>query len=192
MEDKNMERIKIGLCGLLVILIFTGCATTAGNTPASKRQAVIDMRNTALKDLYNERPGARTKITAAPGYAVFSNFDIALFMISGGAGYGAVTPKGGKPVFMNMGQLGVGLGWGVTDFRAIFVFHDKATMNKFINEGWEFGANADAAAKAGDKGVAIGGEVVLDGITIYQLTETGLALRASVRGTKYWKDSGLN
>jgi hypothetical protein len=64
-------------------------------------------------------------------------------------------------------------------------------MNKFINEGWEFGANADAAAKAGDKGIAIGGEVVLDGITIYQLTETGLALRASVRGTKYWKDSDL-
>ena len=187
-----MERIKIGLCGLLVVLIFTGCATTAGNTPTSKLQAVIDMRNTALKDLYNERPVAKTEIAAAPGYAVFSNFDIALFFVSGGAGYGAVTPMGAKLVFMNMGQLGVGLGWGVTDFRAVFIFHDKMTMNKFINEGWEFGANADAAAKAGDKGVAIGGEVVLDGITIYQLTESGLALRSSVRGTKYWKDSGLN
>lgn len=192
MENRKMERIKIGLCGLLAVLIFTGCATTGGNTPASKRQAVIDMRNAALKDLYNERPGVKAKIAAAPGYAVFSNFDIALFFVSGGAGYGTVTPKGGRSVFMNMGQLGVGLGWGVTDFRAIFVFHDKATMNKFINEGWEFGANADAAAKAGDKGVAIGGEAVLDGITIYQLTETGLALRASVRGTKYWKDSSLN
>ena len=54
-------------------------------------------------------------------------------------------------------------------------------MNKFINEGWEFGANADAAAKAGDKGVAVGGEVVLDGITIYQLTESGLALRPRLK-----------
>ena len=186
-----MERIKAGLCGLIITLIFSGCATTAGNTPASKRQAVIDMRNTALSDLYNERPGAKAKIAAAPGYAVFSNFDIALFFISGGAGYGVVNPKGAKPVFMKMGELGIGLGLGVTDFRAIFIFHDKTTMNKFINEGWEFGANADAAAKAGDKGIAIGGEVVLDGITIYQLTETGLALRASVRGTKYWKDSDL-
>lgn len=33
---------------------------------------------------------------------------------------------------------------------------------------------------------------MLDGITIYQLTESGLALRASVRLTKYWKDTGLN
>jgi hypothetical protein len=29
-------------------------------------------------------------------------------------------------------------------------------------------------------------------MAIYQLTETGLALRANVRGTKYWKDSSLN
>ena len=187
-----MERIKIGLCGLIIALIFSGCATTGGNTPQAKRQSVIDMKNTTLSDLYKERPGARAKIAAAPGYAVFSNFDIALFLISGGAGYGVVTHKGGKSVFMKMAQLGIGLGLGVTDFRAVFIFHDKATLNKFINEGWEFGANADAAAIAGDKGVSIGGEVVLDGITIYQLTESGLALRATVRGTKYWKDDDLN
>jgi hypothetical protein len=65
-------------------------------------------------------------------------------------------------------------------------------MNKFINSGWEFGAQADAAAKASDKGAAVGAEVVIDGITIYQLTESGLALQATVKGTKFWKNDKLN
>jgi hypothetical protein len=33
---------------------------------------------------------------------------------------------------------------------------------------------------------------VFDNITIYQLTESGLALQATVKGTKYWKDDALN
>jgi len=49
--------------------------------------------------------------------------------------------------------------------------------------------NPDAAAKAGDKGGAVGGEILLDGVTIYQLTEHGLALQATLKGAKYWKDS---
>jgi len=66
-------------------------------------------------------------------------------------------------------------------------------MNNFIESGWQFGAHADAAAIADDKGVgAVGGEVVIDNITIYQLTKTGLALQATIKGTKYWKDDELN
>ena len=65
-------------------------------------------------------------------------------------------------------------------------------MDKFINEGWEFGADADVAAKAGNKGGALGVEALLDGITVYQLTESGLAVQATIKGTKYWRDNNLN
>jgi hypothetical protein len=34
--------------------------------------------------------------------------------------------------------------------------------------------------------------MVVDGITIDQLTETGVALQATIKGTKYWKDDELN
>lgn len=93
---------------------------------------------------------------------------------------------------MNMGEAGIGLGLGVKDFRAVFIFHDRETMSSFVNSGWEFGAHADAAAKAGDKGGAVGGEILLDGVTIYQMTESGLALQATLKGTKYWKEHELN
>jgi hypothetical protein len=61
-------------------------------------------------------------------------------------------------------------------------------MNQFIESGWELGGHADAAAKASDKVAALGGKILLDTVTIYQITESGLALQATVKGTKYWKD----
>ena len=187
-----MERIKFGLYSLVIVFILSSCATTSGTTPQTKRQAVLAMKNETLSDLYKVRPGAKAEIAKAPGYAVFSNVNINVIFASFGGGYGVVLNKGAKPVFMKMGEVGIGFGLGVKDFRAVFIFHDKATLTKFVNSGWEFGAQADAAAKAGDKGAAVGGEVVLDGITIYQLTESGLALQATVKGTKYWKDDSLS
>ena len=187
-----MERIKFGLYSLVIVFILSSCATTSGTTPQSKRQAVLAMKNETLSDLYKVRPGAKAEIAKAPGYAVFSNVNINVIFASFGGGYGVVERKGANPVFMKMGEVGIGFGLGVKDFRAVFIFHDKATLTKFVNSGWQFGAQADAAAKAGDKGAAVGGEVVLDGITIYQLTESGLALQATVKGTKYWKDDSLS
>ncbi len=192
MENKIMERIKFGLYSLVIVFILSSCATTSGTTPQTKRQAVLAMKNETLSDLYKVRPGVKAEIAKAPGYAVFSNVNINVIFASFGGGYGVVQHKGAKPVFMKMGEVGIGFGLGVKDFRAVFIFHDKATLTKFVNSGWEFGAHADAAAKAGDKGAAVGGEVVLDGITIYQLTESGLALQATIKGTKYWKDDSLS
>ncbi len=187
-----MKRVKIGLCSLVITLILSGCATTGGTTPEGKRQAILSMKNETLSALYKVRPEAKAQIAAAPGYAVFSNANVNIIFASFGGGYGVVSGNKTKPVYMKMGELGIGLGLGVKDFRAIFIFHDQATMKRFVDSGWEFGAHADAAAKASDKGAAVGGEVLLDGITIYQLTESGLALQATVKGTKYWKDDELN
>ena len=151
------------------------------------------MRSEVLAELYKIHPKARAEVAAAPGYAVFSNVNINIIFASFGGGYGVTqNNKTGKPTFMKMGEVGIGLGLGVKDFRAVFIFNDRAVLEKFINSGWEFGGHADAAAKAGDKGAAVGGEALIDGITIYQITQSGLALQATVKGAKYWKDDELN
>ena len=85
------------------------------------------------------------------------------------------------------------MGMGVKDVRAVFIFRNKGVMTDFVEKGWEFGGQADAAAKTGDKGAAVGGEAYADtDIIIYQLTEAGVALQATIAGTKYWKDEDLN
>ena len=188
-----MQRMKIGLCYLAITFMLSGCSTTGGNTPPAKRQAILSMRDHVLSDLYKVRPQAKSEIASAPGYAVFNNANIYLLLVSFGGGHGVVKDnKTGKNTFMKMGQAGIGLGLGLKDFRAVFIFNKRPVMEEFINKGWEFGGQADAAAKAGDKGAALGGEAVFSDITIYQLTESGLALQATVQGTKYWKDDDLN
>ena len=187
-----MNRISIIICIALSIVI-TGCSTTAGITPAEKRQSILAMKNNVLEDLYKLKPDVKSQISKAPGYAVFSNVNVKIIFASFGGGYGVVkNNKTGKHTFMKMGEVGVGIGLGAKDFRAVFVFHKAETMKRFIEHGWTFGAQADAAAKASDKGAAVSGEATIDNITIYQLTKSGLALQATIKGTKYWRDDSLH
>jgi lipid-binding SYLF domain-containing protein len=188
-----MQRSIFSFLALFMVLVLSGCATTGATTADQKRQAILSMKQEVLSDLYKAHPGARSKIVKAPGYAVFSNANINVVLASFSGGEGVVKNTAtGKHTFMRMGEVGIGFGLGVKDFRVVFVFHDHDTMQNFIANGWEVGAHADAAAKAGEKGGAVGGEILLDGVSIYQLTESGLALQATVKGTKYWRTSELN
>ena len=97
---------------------------------------------------------------------------------------------------MAMGSLGGGVGFGGKDLSVVFIFKNADVMKKFIDSGWQFGGEADATAKAGDKGAAAAKEGAADTganvFEIYQMTDTGVALQATVAGTKYWKDKELN
>ncbi len=187
-----MNRVMISIA-MIFFVLSTACSTTAVKTPVEKRQALIDMRNQVLSDLYKVKPDVKAQINSAAGYGVFSNANINLVFASFGGGHGVVRDnQSGKNTFMKMGEAGVGLGIGAKDFRVIFVFHSRDALTQFVDTGWAFGVNADAAAKASEKGGAVGGEATFDNITVYQLTESGLALQATIKGTKFWQDSELN
>ena len=62
-----------------------------------------------------------------------------------------------------------------------------------MNSGWELGGQTSVAAKSGDKGGSLQGALpIAPGVWLYQLTEAGLALELTVKGTKYYKDDDLN
>jgi lipid-binding SYLF domain-containing protein len=135
----------------------------------------------------------KDKVKKAAGYAVFSNVGVNLILASFAGGKGVVVDKKGKETFMQMGSAGVGIGLGVKDFRALFVFTEREKLEQFIERGWDFSGQADAAAKSDDKGAAIAeAGTVLPGVEVYQLTKNGIALQATLQGTKYWRDKDLN
>jgi lipid-binding SYLF domain-containing protein len=107
-----------------------------------------------------------------------------------------VVDKGGKETFMAMGSLGGGVGLGAKDLSVVFVFKNADVLKKFVETGWQFGGEADASAKAGEKGTAASKEAGADTggnlFEVYQMTDTGVSLQATVAGTKYWKDKDLN
>ena len=152
------------------------------------------MRTKTLTRLYEVHPGAKTRIERAAGYAVFSNVNVNIILLSAGVGYGLARDKAtGKDTYMKMGSAGLGLGLGVKDFRGVFIFDTKDKYEWFVNQGWDASGQADAAAKTANSGGAWAGAVdVAPGIHLYQITEAGLALQATIQGTKFWKDSDLN
>jgi lipid-binding SYLF domain-containing protein len=187
----------VKLCKYLsfMFLGFTllGCAGHSGDTVSQQRKAVTEMRSQVLDELFVLKPSVEQQILSSAGYAVFDNTNVNLLLASFGGGYGVVKNNAtGGQTYMKMAEVGLGLGAGVKDFRIVFVFHNQAVLERFVTQGWAFGAQADAAAKAGDKGGAAGGEVTVDNMTIYQITKNGLALQATIKGTKYWPDEQLN
>jgi lipid-binding SYLF domain-containing protein len=205
----------------IAILAIAGCAAPKGGNPDAKREYVRQMHDDTLQLFYNARPALRRTIQHASGYAVFSNLDVGVFIVQTGHGYGiAHNNLTGDDTYMRVAELGAGLGLGIKDFRAVLVFHNAGSYQRFVDTGLEFGVMADVAAMAGgDKGLAAGtqgqfgsagrsvgaaGAVgvgqanpatsgsVGSGVEIYELTKNGLALRAALAGTKYWKDGGLN
>ena len=165
----------------------------AKGTLEEQQAEVRTMRDQVLADLYRRDASLREKINRAEGYAVFSNVGVNLIFASVAGGKGIVVDRRGKETFMKMASGGFGLGLGVKDFRAVFVFKTKPKLAQFIETGWDFGAQADAAAQSGEKGGAAAGAVtVLPDVDVYQITKNGVALQATLQGTKYWRDADLN
>ena len=178
---------------LAATLLAAGWAS-AKDSPAKKREKVRTMASQTLADLYKLHPAAQGAVQKSAGYAVFSNLGVNLLVLSTAHGSGlAVNSQNKQETFMKMLSAGVGIGAGVKDFRAIFVFETEKALTEFINSGWDAGGQADAAAKAGKEGGAYSGATsVAPGVWVYQITKNGLALQATLQGTKYSKDDDLN
>jgi lipid-binding SYLF domain-containing protein len=125
---------------------------------------------------------------------IAANNGVNLFLLSTASGWGIVRDqKTGRDTYMKMYSAGLGPGLGVKDFHGVFVFTSESALEQFVEDGRDASAQADAAAKAEDKGDAWAGAVnVAPGIRLYQITQTGLALQATIQGTKFWKDDELN
>jgi lipid-binding SYLF domain-containing protein len=186
-------RIRTIATGLAVILLAANFAS-AKDSPDKKRDKTRKMADKTLQQLYKLKPTARAAIQKSAGYAVFDNMGTNLFLLSTARGSGiAIDTSSKQETFMKMISAGAGLGLGVKDYSVIFVFENDKAFNDFLNSGWSGSAQADAAAKAGDKGGAYSGaEEVADGVWVYQITKNGLALQLTLQGTKYYKNDDLN
>jgi len=161
---------------------------------AKKQKDIREIAQDTLQRLYKVDPRAKSAVTGAAGYAVFSNLGVKILVAGSGNGKGiAVNNKSKRETFMKMLEVQAGLGVGVKKFSVIFVFDNEKALSSFVNSGWQLGGQATAAVKNGDKGASLEGAVsVSDGVWMYQLTDKGLALEITAKGTKYYKDDDLN
>ena len=190
---KSLFATVLTLCALC---LFVGCSSSPKNqeeADAAKNE-VRAMASQNLDKLESLAPGTKKAIESAYGYAAFSNFGMKILVAGGGHGEGvAVSRSPHTETFMKMAEIQAGLGMGVKKFRLVWVFTTEDSFNGFVNKGWEFGGQATAQAQKDEKGAGLAGALAVGpGVYLYQITDTGLALELTVKGTKYYKDSGLN
>ena len=193
-----MRRKTLFLWAVVLIAVMgISSLASAGMTEKEKKAAQQDvqkMANETLNRLYKTQPKAKQAVAKAAGYAVFSNFGLKIFVAGSGQGTGlAVNNRTKSVTYMKMLEVQAGLGFGVKKFKLVWVFENQKDLNNFINSGWELGGQAGASAKTGDTGRALEGAMsVSPGVWLYQLTDDGLALELTAKGTKYYKDDELN
>jgi lipid-binding SYLF domain-containing protein len=182
------------IASMLVLALLSASTCVRADDDEKKREKNRKTSAEVLTALYKAEPASKAAIEKAAGYAVFANMGVHVLLLSTAHGSGlAVNNKTKQETFMKMISVGGGLGLGVKDYDVVFVFETEKALTQFLDSGWEGSGEADAAAKAGDKGGAYSGAMqVAPGVWVYQITKKGLALQLTLQGTKYSKDDDLN
>lgn len=173
------------VCGLALSLTLGGCASSPKPSPTvpaalleqsssassesplsekaqlEQRQAVFQMRNDALNQLFKLRPAVRDEIIGAAGYGVFEvNGLNAVLADAHGRGVVFDRASGGKPTYMQMTRTSIDAGGTLSPYWQVLVFDDPQRLSQFIAAG----ASSDAASDSS--------------IKVYRLSSRGVSIQA--------------
>jgi len=161
------------------------------STPAATRAKLDAMAEATLERLFAEQPDSRDLFDRSVGYAVFDKREASFYVV---AGYGrgvAVDVQTGERVYMRMATTGAGMGFGLGGFASqlVILFQDRATLERFINQGLD--ATAEVGTMAGEEKerLALGFN---EGKAVFVLTGKGWKIAGKLTGSRYWPDATLN
>jgi len=186
-----MKKIFVALTVLLCLLT----ATTALAKSADEQRAEINaLHDKTLKNLYEKFPHASRVINECYAYATLSNTGIKLGIFGDAHGRGvAINNITGERVYLKMAEQAVGIGLGVKEYDLIFLINTPDAWANFLSGKIQFSAEADVAANDSTTGIAIeGAAYVAPGVWVCQMTTKGIALEATVKGIKIYRDKKLS
>lgn len=190
-----MKKMMTWMLAVLMVCMMTATAMAASQEKVQKERAKIDELSVkALQNLYTKVPSAERVIENCYAYATLSNTGIKLGIFGDAHGRGvAINNTTGERVYLRMKEMGIGLGLGVKEYDLIFVMGTEEAWNTFISGDIKFASSAEASASDGQEGGSVeGASIAAKGVWVYQMTKKGLALDASIKGTKIYGDKDLN
>jgi lipid-binding SYLF domain-containing protein len=155
---------------------------------AEKRTEINQMSKDTLAEL-RQNANASDLLSKAYGTAVFDTTKGGLIVTGAGGTGVAMHKNGSQPIYMHMGEGGVGLGAGVEKYKLVILFENKEIYDKFVDGAWTAGASAEAAA-----GRSGAGQVAKfnNGVAVYHLNDKGVIAQVDVTGVKFWPSDKLN
>lgn len=186
---KFFAALTVFLC-----LVTASTVSAARQSVVEQQQKINELHDKTLAKLYEKYPHARRVINECYAYATLSNSGVKVLFVGSSHGRGlAVNNRTGERVYLRMKELSAGLGLGAKEYDLVFLLNTREAWDNFIIGKTRFGAAASVSADDGVTGGSIeGAEYVAPGVWLFQMTTKGLALEATLKGTKIYKDKKLN
>lgn len=186
---KFFAALTVFLC-----LVTASTVSAARQSVVEQQQKINELHDKTLAKLYEKYPHARRVINECYAYATLSNSGVKVLFVGSSHGRGvAINNRTGERVYLRMKELSAGLGLGAKEYDLVFLLNTREAWDNFIIGKTRFGASAEASANDGVTGGSIeGAEYVAPGVWLFQMTTKGLALEATLKGTKIYKDKKLN
>jgi hypothetical protein len=175
-----------GMAVLTVVLLafMTACAGGLVGSKEKKLAYFDNLERDTLARLIKEQPKVQKELDESVGYLVAEQDVVKVPMVGWASGAGvAVEKAGGKRTYLRIPELQFGLGWGGRVQKIVLVFQDLDKFRDLADGKWHAGVEAEAAAKAGDVGVAGSGgttDLLKKGFSTYVLTDAGVSGTATV------------
>ncbi len=178
----NMKKnlIQLVLKSVLVFVFASVWTVSSGQTDKDKK--LIEDSKKGIKDFTHTDSLMKKRFKNDYGYVVFPNVGKGAVGVGGASGGGIVYEKGVIIGKAQMTQVTVGFQFGGQAYREVVFFEDKATLDRFKENKFEFSAQVSAvAAKAGASADA----KYANGVLIFTQQKGGLMYEASVGGQKF-------
>lgn len=161
----------------IYIFLLGSCTSTelSSGNPEQRRQAILEMREEVLDELYRKDPATQSEINNAAGFGVFSDVRVNVGLAEIGRGMGIVKNNlTGQDVYMRREIRGAGLSIGKSTRNSVIVFRSEDALFDFVEYG-----ELDISEKT-------------ENVEIYSIRGSGFALGIIAKEYHHNKDSQLN
>jgi lipid-binding SYLF domain-containing protein len=180
MKYHTTVRSRVATCALLFVVALAPRATFAASAAEIDREVT-----TALKNLYEQSPAAKTLGETAKGVLVFPRIVKGGFIVGGEYGNGALRKDGRTSGYYNTAAASYGLQAGVQSFGYALFFMDDASLAYLDkSRGWEIGAGPSVVVFDEGMGKSIGTTASREGVIAFIFGQKGLMAGIGLKGAK--------
>ena len=177
MKKNNMMRLSI------ILLAFTVLVMPATlKAQDSKDNKIVEDSKEAKAEFTKSDGLMQNLFDNSHGYTIFPNVGKGAIGVGGAGGNGIVYENGNIIGTAKMKQVSVGFQFGGQAYREVIFFENKAALDRFKENRFEFAAQVSAVAVTAGASANV---KYKDGVMVFTQEKKGLMYEASIGGQKF-------
>jgi hypothetical protein len=178
-SSHGFKAIENHFIALMAVLLMSACATIPVEERASLRRKINTRADNTIAALVEKQPELAGELDTCVGYFVGRVSGVKAPAVGAGIGMGVLFDKVQfTRTYLDIKRLELGLGLGSGVYRTLILFHNHETLEKFRSGTWKTGLSTESVFGENRSTMVA---IMDDGVSIYVLAETGVALTASAR-----------